>query len=369
VSCLRPLLAGFCVLVLAACSPDKPTVPPAAPNTGGEIVGTSAEINNSVDLRSAAEPDWRAAQLQGPVRYADAIRTQSDSRLVVAFVDKALLTVGPNAQITLDRFLIDTRPGVAGATVSVTKGAFRFASGKSGSSPDPVRFDTPIATIGIRGTILEGVVGPDALAVVANGPMMEILASDPTTATLIVLREGVVEVEIGQTIVVLDIPGQSMVLAGARWSQPFMLSTDAGVRLDGLLAPPSGRPKPPAGKARPRPEPEPEAPPQTELTPPDIETPPPSGRPDLRRPDLTRPDLRRPELRQPGGGPAVETPTAAVRAPPRLRPDDRRMAPADRRPVPADLPSRPERAPAAPTAPRETPLAAEAPAPDRPPPR
>jgi len=321
VRCLRLLLPGLVMFTLAACSPDRPATPPEAPGVSGEIVGTNAEIDNGVDLRSAAEPDWRAAELQGPVRYADAVRTGQDGRLVVALVDKARLTIGPRARITIDRFLIDTRPGIAGATVSVTAGAFRFVSGDGGGEPDAIRFDTPIATIGIRGTILEGAVGPDALAIVAIGPMIDILTSDPSTATLIVLREGIIEVRIGQTVVVLDVPGQAMVLAGGRWSQPFLLSRDAGARLDGLLAPQTGRPKAPKVVDRPRPAPEPEPPPAaTEQAAPADETPPPAEPPPP--PPPIRPDDRRAAPARPLPASTVEPAdqTGPAQAPPQRRP-------------------------------------------------
>ncbi|WGM40364.1 FecR domain-containing protein [Caulobacter sp. NIBR1757] len=242
---LSVILAAVAALALAGCEPkaDKPAAPPAATT---ETVGLNAEIDNDVQQKSLTDPDFRGAALQGPVRYADDILTAADSRLLVRLKDDSGLTVGPNARISIDRFVIDTDASVPGAAVSVAKGAFRFASSGKGTKPDGVRFNTPLAAIGIRGTILEGVVGPDALAVIGAGPWLAILSLDPETATVIVLREGIIEVRFGDETIVLDRPGEAIALGGTRRSTVFQMPPPATVRLDALLAPRGAGPRPPA---------------------------------------------------------------------------------------------------------------------------
>ncbi len=233
---LRPILVTALLLAVAACGQkaDKPAAPPAV---AAETVGLNAEIDNDVQQKSVADPSFRGAVLRGEVRYADDILTAADSRLLVRLKDQSGLTVGPNARISIDRFVIDTDAGVPGAAVSVAKGAFRFASSGKGSRPDGVRFNTPLAAIGIRGTVLEGVVGPDALSVIGAGPWLTILNIDPETATVIVLREGIIEVRFGDETVVLDQPGEAIALGGARRSTVFQIAAPASGRLDALLAP------------------------------------------------------------------------------------------------------------------------------------
>jgi hypothetical protein len=242
---LSVTLAAVAVLVLAGCEPkaDRPAAPPAATT---ETVGLNAEIDNDVQQKSLAENGFRGAVLQGPVRYADDILTAADSRLLVRLKDASGLTVGPNARISIDRFVIDTDASAPGAAVSVAKGAFRFASSGKGTRPDGVRFNTPLAAIGIRGTILEGVVGPDALTVIGAGPWLAILSLDPETATLIVLREGMIEIRFGDETIVLDRPGEAIALGGTRRSTVFQMPPPATGRLDALLAPRGVAPRSPA---------------------------------------------------------------------------------------------------------------------------
>lgn len=240
-----PVILAIALLTLAACDQKSkaPTPPPAAAT---ETVGLNAEIDNDVRQKSVADPGFRGAVLQGPVRYADDILTAVDSRLLVRLKDDSALTVGPNARISIDKFVIDTDAGAPGAAVSVAKGAFRFASSGKGSKPDGVRFNTPLAAIGIRGTILEGVVGPDALNVIGPGPWLAILSLDPETATVIVLREGIIEIRFGDETIVLDQPGEAIALGGTRRSTVFQMPAPATGRLDALLAPRGVGPRPPA---------------------------------------------------------------------------------------------------------------------------
>lgn len=267
------ILAATLALALAGCE-QKPAKP-AAPAAATETVGLNAEIDNDVQQKSIAEPAFRGAVLQGPVRYADDILTAVDSRLLVRLKDNSALTVGPNARISIDKFVIDTDASAPGAAVSVAKGAFRFASGGQGAKPDNVRFNTPLAAIGIRGTVLEGVVGPDALNVIGAGPWLAILSLDPETATVIVLREGIIEIRFGDEVITLDEPGDAIALGGTRRSTVFKMPGPATARLDALLAPRGVGPRPPAAPAVDTP---PAAPPVA-----DGKTPPPRKPPPTRR--------------------------------------------------------------------------------------
>src|SRR5262249_12583322 len=82
----------------------------------------------------------------------DVIRTTQTGSTQVRFLDDTILTVGPNAQILLDKGIFD---GSQARTLSVklVNGAMRFVSGVS----DRKSYDivSPIATIGVRGTVVD----------------------------------------------------------------------------------------------------------------------------------------------------------------------------------------------------------------------
>jgi hypothetical protein len=355
---LRPLLAAALLLGLAACDSKPKTAEPPAPRAEAAI-GVNAEVENDVRLRSVQDQAWRPAALQGEVRFADDISTAADSRLVVALQDQSSLTVGPNARLTIDRFVIDTTSGAPGAAVSMTRGAFRFASQSRGK--EAVSFRTPVATIGVRGTVLLGIVGPEALSVVPTGPAALVLSGDPQTATLVVLREGVIEVRFGETVMVLDQPGLAVAVGkDGRSYGPFMLPSASGRTLDALLAPRANRPTT-------APPPLPPPPPPTVRAPPDrkveqkveqkvspkvaqpVRDPPPRANP-------PRPDP--PRLNPPGGGPRDREPTAPkVTAP--TAPPPKATAPGLRTPAGQGLP--PQKPTVVPTPPPVQPAAEQPP--------
>ncbi|MDB5704040.1 MAG: FecR family protein, partial [Sphingomonas bacterium] len=153
-----------------------------------QVIGINAAVLNNVRIKSAGAPAAHTALVRQRVALADEVQTGGRSQLQVLLLDKSVFTVGANARLTIDRFVYDPNRSTRAMGASVVKGAFRFMSGRpdaKGSSS----IRTPVATIGIRGTILDGVVGEDAVRIAAGeqgvGPNVR---SDPATASLIILR-------------------------------------------------------------------------------------------------------------------------------------------------------------------------------------
>jgi hypothetical protein len=152
-----------------------------------QVVGINAAVLNDVRIRSAGTPQPRPAVVRQRVALADQIQTGQRSQLQVLLLDKSVFTVGANAQLMIDRFVYDPASGKSFAA-SVAKGAFRFMSGRSDRGGN-ASVNTPVATIGIRGTIFDGVVGPDAIAIASGERGIDrSIRGDPTTASLIILR-------------------------------------------------------------------------------------------------------------------------------------------------------------------------------------
>ncbi len=234
-----------------------------------EAVGTNTAIVQTVRTHSAAETEWRASVVGGVVCYADMIVTGPDSRLQIELRDRSVLTVGANASLTVDRFAFESEPDPLSVVFSVARGVFRFASGSQGAERERVGFRTPTATIGIRGTIIEGVVGPEALEFVAGDAVGLDLSQDPETAAVIVLVEGEIDLEVGGERVTIRQPGQAVLVSGRRLSRPFILPQSAFARFDARLPPreggPGEGPRPdPQGPGEGQPQPQAPAPVQDE---------------------------------------------------------------------------------------------------------
>ena len=86
----------------------------------------------------------------------DEIRTGSGARLLILFDDESKLTLGENARITIDQFVY-APGGESSQALAIVVGVFRFVSGQIGKvRPREVAFSTPVATLGIRGTVFLG---------------------------------------------------------------------------------------------------------------------------------------------------------------------------------------------------------------------
>ncbi len=68
----------------------------------------------------------------------------------VLFLDQTSLTIAPNSEVVLDRYVYDPATDSGEMTVTVLKGAMRFVGGRI-SKTAPATIRTPTATIGIRG--------------------------------------------------------------------------------------------------------------------------------------------------------------------------------------------------------------------------
>jgi hypothetical protein len=152
-------------------------------------VGVEAAIRNKVEIRSAATKKVKPAVLHDRVFLGDQVQTDKASQLQILLLDRSTFTVGASARVTIDRFVYDPAANSRSVGVSVARGAFRFMSGRSLGKPSgPVSVRTPVATIGIRGTIFEGVVGEEAEKIAEREPGVGKVKSDSDEASLIVLR-------------------------------------------------------------------------------------------------------------------------------------------------------------------------------------
>ncbi len=149
------------------------------------------------------EGDLRRLHLRDDVYHNEIIKTGARSATEIIFVDETRILIGPNAQMTLDRFFFDPDPNRAAFVMTAIKGVFRFASGTLPKQSYEIR--TPSATIGIRGTVLTIVALP-----LLSGGRADVFAVNIT------VESGEAEVVncLGERVV-LSRPGSSTTISGA----------------------------------------------------------------------------------------------------------------------------------------------------------
>ena len=163
-------------------------VAPSAPAFGDSQVGVNAAIRNSVQEKQSNDAALRPAVIRAPVHLGDAIVSGDQSALQLLLLDQSVFTVGANARVTVDRFVYDPDRGTSDVAASVAKGAFRFMSGHSLHGFGTRAITTPVATIGVRGTMLEGAVGEEATQALGHQPGAPQCQGDASNATLVALR-------------------------------------------------------------------------------------------------------------------------------------------------------------------------------------
>lgn len=83
----------------------------------------------------------------------DLLKTGKASSLSMVFKDDTLLSLGPESEVAINEFLFSPAQGQLSIVTRMIKGTCAYISGIIGKlSPESVRFETPVANIGIRGT-------------------------------------------------------------------------------------------------------------------------------------------------------------------------------------------------------------------------
>jgi len=87
------------------------------------------------------------------LQVGDILATGPGGSIGVLLRDDSSLSLGPSGTLVLREFLFSPSQGKFGLLVRLTRGTMAYLSGLIGKlAPEKARFETPSATIGIRGT-------------------------------------------------------------------------------------------------------------------------------------------------------------------------------------------------------------------------
>jgi hypothetical protein len=88
-----------------------------------------------------------------PVREADRVVTGADGTVGITFADNSLLSIGPNSNFAIERYVFDSTTHAGQFDSRLSKGTLAGVSGKIvKQSPEAMRVHTPSAIMGVRGT-------------------------------------------------------------------------------------------------------------------------------------------------------------------------------------------------------------------------
>ncbi|UGY19286.1 VCBS domain-containing protein [Bradyrhizobium septentrionale] len=85
------------------------------------------------------------------VNKGDVVQSGSDSTLGITFIDGTVFGLGPNAKMVLNEMIYDPNGSSNSSLMSLVSGTISFVAGATAKHGD-MKVDTPVATMGIRGT-------------------------------------------------------------------------------------------------------------------------------------------------------------------------------------------------------------------------
>lgn len=130
-------------------------------------IGEASSIQNQVmRVRGAATVGLGAGE---SVFRDETVATGPQSSARLTFLDATNLSIGPTSAVKLDRFVFTEQASTQALSVNLARGAFRFSTGALDKRA--YKINSPVATIGVRGTILDILItsGRTVVTLVDNG--------------------------------------------------------------------------------------------------------------------------------------------------------------------------------------------------------
>jgi hypothetical protein len=130
----------------------------------GPRAGVAAAVRGSVQQISYRTPQGvgRNVGSGDQINLGDRIVTGPGGGVQILMLDGTTFTVGPNSSMVIDEFVYNPTTGTGKLTASVARGTLRVISGKlSRQTEEAIRIKLPMATVGVRGTMVVISGGPN----------------------------------------------------------------------------------------------------------------------------------------------------------------------------------------------------------------
>jgi hypothetical protein len=123
----------------------------------GALAQQRVGINAAVNTDATGTPPNGAAKklvIGENIVFNERIQTTASGQTQVLFVDESTMTVGPDSDITIDKFVFDPATNTGTMALSATRGVLRLIGGKLTKQEQPVTMRSTIATIALRGGVM-----------------------------------------------------------------------------------------------------------------------------------------------------------------------------------------------------------------------
>ena len=121
------------------------------PACASHAVGTVQKMGGTASI--IRDGQTIPASISQEIFENDTLKTGRDGSMGVVFSDDTLLSLGPESVLVVDQYVFAPRQGKFSIVLRMLRGTAAYLSGLiSKLSPESAHFETPSASIGIRGT-------------------------------------------------------------------------------------------------------------------------------------------------------------------------------------------------------------------------
>src|SRR6516225_1591307 len=158
------VLVASLVLALAGLLPGpvraqidsaQPAVQDSSPKPIGKVVTATGSVTiehvGAVVVQANVPGQANLTKVGDLVYLGDVVQTGADGSVGINFADSSSFNLSNNARMTLDEFVYDPNGKSNSTFFNLSKGTFTFVAGNIAKTGD-MKIDTPVATMGIRGT-------------------------------------------------------------------------------------------------------------------------------------------------------------------------------------------------------------------------
>ena len=126
------------------------TLPRLAQTTSAAtIIGTVVKLTG--DATAVRNGVVVALNIGDKVYKGDVVQSGSDSALGISFIDGTAFSLGASARMVLNDMVYDPNGSSNSSLLSLVQGTISFVAGETAKNGN-MKIDTPVATMGIRGT-------------------------------------------------------------------------------------------------------------------------------------------------------------------------------------------------------------------------
>lgn len=138
------------------CQQEQNRIPnPVVTNTNQSVIARVVDVKGIVSAINRADKNAKVRQLSigAPLYSTDFVKSQQNSYALMVFKDGGKITLDPASEMDIAKYHYQQQTDKDEALYRLTTGGMRVLTGKIGKPNKPAfSVDTPVATIGIRGT-------------------------------------------------------------------------------------------------------------------------------------------------------------------------------------------------------------------------